>query len=175
MSRVTVALDPWEMQIAYLVGGRREQANLHKTDARHYDRRRMENNLRASLAAACCEAAVAKATCCYWTMSAWDSGQHRDHRTMPDVLPNIEVKRIRDPDNPLVVRRRELKTNRLVVSAYAVPDWFEEVEVVGWLRAEDAWDVGNTAPYDPTGNTRLVNQSMLRPIHELTADELIHA
>jgi hypothetical protein len=64
MSRVTVSLEPWEVQVAYSVGMRREQANLHKTDARHYDRRRMENNFRASLAAACCEAAVAESGPC---------------------------------------------------------------------------------------------------------------
>jgi hypothetical protein len=172
--QMKVTLDPWEHQVAYLVGMRREQANLHKTDARHYDRRRMEDNFRASLAAACCEAAVAKATCCYWTMSAWDSGQHQDFRMMPDILPNIEVKRIREPKNPLVVRRREVATNRLVVSAYAAPDYFRSVEIVGWLRAREAWELGNTAPYDPSGYTRLVEQSKLRSINELTADELTY-
>lgn len=170
-----VELDSWEHQIAMLVGGRREQANLHKTDARHYDRRRMENNLRASYAAACCEAAVAKATCCYWTMSFWDSGQHQKFRLLPDVQPNIEVKRIREPDNPLVVRRRELSSNRLIFSAYAYPDWFEVVEVIGWLPAKKAWQLGSPAPYDASGNTRLVAQELLRPVTELSMGDLTYA
>lgn len=169
-----IELEPWEHQIAYLVGMRREQANLHKTDAAHYDRGRMENNFRASLAASCCEVAVAKATCCYWTMSAWDSGQHRRHRSMPDVLPNIEVKRIREPHNPLVVRRRDVMSSRVVVSAYAVPDHFHSVDVVGWLPAAEAWDVGRPAPYDRDA-TRLVDQSSLRSIDDLTVEALVDA
>lgn len=169
-----VDLNAWEMQIAYMVGMRREQANLHKTDARHYDRRRMEDNFRASLAAACAEAAVAKATCCYWTMSAWDSGQHDAYRMLPDVLPNIEVKRIRKQTNPLVVRKRDAEAGRVVVTAYAIPEWFRQVDVVGWLPADVAWDTGIPASYDPDG-TRLVDQSFLRPVEALTAEVLIDA
>lgn len=170
-----IELTHWELQAAYQVGMRREQANLHKADAAHYDANRMEDNLRASLAAAAAEVAVAKATCCYWTMSAWDSSQHDRHREMPDILPNIEVKRIRKPDNPLVVRRREQGMNRIIVSAYAFPDWFRTVQIVGWLHAKDAWGCGNEAPYDPAGNTRLVRQELLRPITDLTAQELGYA
>jgi hypothetical protein len=170
-----VELTHWELQTAYQVGMRREQANLHKADARHYDKSRMEDNLRASLAAASAEVAVAKATCCYWTMSAWDSGHHEMFREMPDILPNIEVKRIREPGNPLVVRRRELSKNRIIVSAYPIPDWFRSVQVIGWLHAKDAWIEGDAAPYDASGNTRLVRQEHLRPIEDLTAEELGYA
>lgn len=170
-----IELESWEHQIAMLVGERREQANLHKTDAKHYDRRRMENNLRASYAAACCEVAVAKATCCFWTMSFWDSAQHRKFRLLPDVQPNIEVKRVREPDNPLVVRHRELASNRLIFSAYAYPEFFEVVEVIGWLSAREAWELGEKASYDLSGNTRLVKQNLLRPVSELSIDELTYA
>lgn len=169
-----VDLTSWELQIAYLVGMRREQANLHKTDAAHYDYRRMEDNLRASLAASVCELAVAKATCRYWTMSAWDSGQHDIYRSDPDVLPNIEVKRVREPDNPLVVRRRDVKAERLIVTAYAIPDWFRSVDVIGWLPARTAWNIGFPSTYDPE-NTRLVYQQALMDISELTSEVMANA
>lgn len=167
-----ITLDPWELEIVHQVGMRRNHANAHKGDAPHYDANRMEDNLRASIAAAACEAAVAKATCCYWTMSVWDSGQHYKYRELPDVLPNIEVRRVRENGNPLVVRKRETSSGRIIVSAYAHGPWFRRVDVTGWMSAKDAWEQGDPSTYDRQ-STRLVDQELLHPIEELTAQELV--
>lgn len=167
-----VDLYPWELEIAYQIGIRRDNVNATKPNAAHYDPRRMEDNLRASVAAAVCELAVARATCCYWTMSIWDTSQHHVYKSLPDVLPNIEVKRTREPVNPLVVRRREAGTGLIIVSAYAVPSYFRSVEIKGWLRSDDAWRQGTPAPYDTT-NTRLVDVSLLNPIEDLTGEVLV--
>lgn len=167
-----IDLEPWELEIAFQIGMRRDHANAAKADAAHYDPRRMEDNLRASVASAVCELAVAKATCCYWTMSVWDSSVHYKYRELPDILPNIEVRRIRDSDNPLVVRRRETGKNRIIVTAYPLPVWFKTVDIKGWLPADTAWELGDPAPYDKD-NTRLVDQSALNWIEELTAEVLV--
>lgn len=166
-----VDLYPWEIELAYQVGIRRDNVNATKPDAAHYDRSRMEDNLRASVAAAACELAVARATCCYWTMSIWDTSQHYKYKALPDVLPNIEVKRVREPENPMVVRRREVGTGMVIVSAYAVPSFFRSVEIKGWLPADEAWSLGKPAAYD-TANSRVVDQEQLRPIGDLTAEAL---
>ena len=169
---MNITLEPWELEMAYQIGIRRDHANAAKVDAPHYDRNRMEDNLRASIASAVCELAVAKATCCYWTMSVWDSSLHNRYRELPDILPNIEVRRVREPGNPLVVRKRETGKDRVIVTAYAHPQWFRSVDVLGWLTADMAWELGDPAPYDRTG-TRLVAQDVLNTIEDLTAEVLV--
>lgn len=169
-----IGLEPWELEVAYTVGMRRDHANTTKRDARHYDPSRMEDNLRASVASAACELAVAKATCCYWTMSVWDSSQHLLYRNLPDVLPNIEVRRVRERNNPLVVRKREVIRDRVIVSAYAEAPWFRVVEVLGWARASYAWEKGTPAAYDLKA-TRLLDQDLLLAMEDLTAEELADA
>lgn len=163
-----VDLEDWEMQWAYSVGLRRNAANKGKADAPHYRKELMEDNDRASVAAACCEIAVARVTCCYWDGAAWDSSQHYSQRERPDVYPDIEVRRVRERDKPLVVRRRDVDNSRIVVCAYAFGPMFRRVEILGWSRAESAWEQGEPAWYDRTDKTRLLDQSLLRSISELT-------
>lgn len=151
-----VELEPFELEHAVAVGHRRHAANLAKPDAAHYDKSRMEDNLTASIAGAACEMAVAKAFNLYWPGSAWDSSQHEHYRHDPDIPPNIEVKRTRKPDGPLVVRRRDVEANRIVVSAYADYDSnFSTIHINGWMHAPQAWEIGSPAEYDQV-NTRLV-------------------
>lgn len=159
-----------ELRIAYDVGFLRDQANLHKSDAAHYDPTRMEDNLRASIASAVCECAVAKATHCYWSMSAWDSAQHHLYRNEPDVYPGIEVRRVRQRQNPLVVRQRDSEKQHVIVTAYAEAPMFRSVDVRGWLPAPRAWELGDPAPYDPSKKTRLVDQEHLLPVEEMFQD-----
>jgi hypothetical protein len=103
----------------------------------------------------------------YWSGSAWDSAMHDLYRHEPDVGGNIEVKRVRSRENPLVVRKREVAADWLIVSVYSVPPAFEEVEILGWLPAREAWELGSPADYDARGTTRLVGQESLRSIDTL--------
>lgn len=162
-----VELRPYEYEWASHVGIRRHHANLAKQDAAHYDARRMENNITASIAASACEMAVAKALGMYWSGSVWDSSLHHVFRHEPDVGNNIEVKRIREPRNPLVVRKRESTTPLVIVSAYAIPPLFLSVDLMGWLSAEEAWEKGVLADYDPNGLTKTVSQEFLHDIRTL--------
>lgn len=169
-ARATVALAEYEMEWAYTVGLRRHSANLGKGNAAHYDPARMEDNITASIAAAICELGVAKYLQRYWPASAWDSGRHNKYHDEPDVYPNIEVRRVRSASNPLVVRRRDTTRNRVMVSAYTnARDSFQVVDINGWLTAEEAWEIGEPAPYDKE-NSRTVALKHLRPAHELVAD-----
>lgn len=166
---IRVDLEPFEVEWAYTVGLRRDAANLAKVDAQHYDKNRMQDNIVASVAAAACELAVAKATNRYWSGSVWDSSLHHKYRMDPDVQPNIEVRRTRVLGNPLVVRRRDVQAGHVIVSAYAHEDEsFRAVTVVGWLPAAHAWEVGSPAPYDPEG-TRTVSTEFLHPLINLVA------
>jgi hypothetical protein len=161
---VQISLEPYEIEWSWSVGIKRHNANLHKNNAMHYDEDRMEDNLRASIAGAVCEIAVAKATGKYWPGSAWDSAQHNDHCFEPDVFPNIEVKRIRSRNAPLVVRKRDtMHADRLIFCAYA-EEGFTKVDIRGWLPVDIAWDKGITSAYDK--QTRLVDQSLINPLSE---------
>lgn len=164
-----VQLEPYEYELVNVVGLRRHAANLAKRDAAHYDPARMEDNLTASVAAAAAELAVAKVTMRYWPAAAWDSSQHHQYAEEPDVYPNLEVRRIRKPGNPLAVRARDVDRRRVMVSAWPDPEQrFQSVTMVGWLPADKAWALGRPSPYDPSG-TRLVEQEYLYPVTSLVA------
>lgn len=159
-----VELHPWEIEWAMVVGMRRHHANLSKGNARHYDESRMEDNLTASVKAARCELAVAKAIGAYWSGSYWDTSQHKDYATLPDVEPNIEVRRTRYSDGQLPVRSSDVAMLRVMVQAHTDDPGI--VTVTGFIYAVDGWEIGQPARYDAEG-TRLVPQAALRPISML--------
>lgn len=162
---VTITLEAWEYEWAAHVGIRRLTANLHKRDAAHYDQRRMQDNVRAQIAGACCEIAVAKATNRYWSGSAWTADQHDKHkRAIADVGERIEVKRVREASRPVAVRRRDVDAGMYLYAAHAHEPDFTRVTVYGWLRAADAWSKGTPAQYDKTGQTRVVELGYLTPM-----------
>ena len=159
-----IHLTAWEREWAGHVGAKRHEANLWKRDAKHYDPARMQDNLTASVASACAELAVAKLLNKYWDGSYWTAEQHDLYREAPDVGRNTEVRRIREPGNPLAVRARDVERERIMVLAYPVPDAFTTVTVIGWGYAASLWECGVPAAYDPDGTTRLVPQGMLDPL-----------
>jgi len=160
-----VRLDPWEREWAEHVGRKRDEANEGKRDAAHYDPARMEPNLTASIAACVAELAVAKACNLYWDGSYWTAGQHRQFAGRADVGANVEVRRTRKANGPLVIRRRDVERNRVMALAYPVPPEFVEVHVVGTIGAGRGWELGVPADYSPS-DTRLVAQSHLTKVGE---------
>ena len=160
---VIVALSDDELAQAKRVGDGRNEANLGSPDRPYYHRELMQDDETASFAAACAEAAVAKATGRHWHAKVWPASEHWKHRDEPDVGRNIEVRRIREPDNGLVVREKDLNKGKVIFVAYPVPETgFRQVDVIGWLRAEEAWDLGK----DAFEQTRRVSQSL---VHKLEA------
>jgi hypothetical protein len=154
-------LEPWEREWAGHVGTKRHEANIGKRDAAYYRPELMEDNLRASIASACAEMAVAKRLNKYWDGSFWTAEEHSRFADRADVGANTEVRRTRKPDGALVVRKRDSDRGRIMVLAYAVPDDFMAVEVIGYAYASEVWERGEPAHYDPSGLTRLVSQRML--------------
>lgn len=159
-----VDLDPWEYDHACHVGIRRSTANWTTQDAPSYRNDRKQDERTASVAAAVCELAVAKLLGLYWPGTVWLAPQHRSFRHLPDVAPNIEVRRLRRLTNRAAVRRKDLGRGLNLVVAYAIPDEFRQVQVLGWLPVEEAWGIGVESTYDPTGATRGVTVEQLRHI-----------
>lgn len=151
-----VRLEPWEYAWAAHVGIARFTANWGKADSAEYDPSRMEDDRTAQVAAAICELAVARITNRYWGGHAWPKDSHMRNRNIPDVGRNIEVRRVRKPTAGAAVRKRQLGQGLVLFAAYPEPPEFRVVDVWGWLDHDEAWAIGEPAPYSQTGNTRQV-------------------
>jgi hypothetical protein len=160
-----VRLDPWEREWAEHVARKRNDANVGKADASHYDQARMQDNLTASIAACVAELAVAKACNLYWDGSYWPAHRHPEFADRPDVGANVEVRRTRKAWGPLVIRKRDVERNRVMALAFPVPPSFVDVRVVGTIGAARGWELGVPADYSPS-DTRLVAQSHLTKVCE---------
>jgi hypothetical protein len=160
---VIVRLETWEREWAEHVARKRNEANVGKADAAHYDPARMEDNLVASIAACVSELAVAKACNLYWDGSYWPSARHREFAGRADVGANVEVRRTRKASGPLVIRRRDVERGRVMALAFPFPPEFVEVRVVGTIGAARGWELGSPADYSPA-DTRLVKQSLLTKV-----------
>ena len=157
-----VILEPWEYEHATLVGVRRFTANWGKADAPWYDAERMEDDRTSQVAACVCELAVAKATNRYWSGHVWPASEHRARRNTPDVGTNIEVRRVRTSKRA-AVRRHQVGKGLVLMVAYALPPEFREVDVMGWILMDEAWEKGEPSSYDSEG-TRLISPSHLTPL-----------
>jgi hypothetical protein len=160
---MNVRLETWEREWAEHVARKRNEANVGKQDAAHYDPARMEDNLVAAVASCVAELAVAKACNLYWDGSYWEAGRHREFSDRADVGRNVEVRRTRKAAGRLVIRARDVKRGRVMALAYPVPPEFVEVVVVGTIAAERGWELGVPADYSPA-DTRLVEQKHLSPV-----------
>ncbi len=157
-----VTLETWEYEHASQVGARRYTANWGKADAPWYDAERMEDDRTAQVAAAVCELAVAKATNRYWHAHIWHATEHHKYRDMPDVGRNIEVRRVRT-SKAAAVRKHQVGKGLVLFVAYAIPPEFREVEMLGWMGMDEAWEAGVPSSYDSEG-TRLVSPQHLTPV-----------
>ena len=157
-----VNLEAWEYEWASHVGARRYTANWGKANAPWYDAERMEDDRTAQVAACVCELAVAKATNRYWSGHVWPPVEHRRRRDTPDVRHNIEVRRVRTSKSA-AVRRHQVGKGLVLFVAQAIPPEFREVQVLGWIDMDEAWEKGKASSYDSEG-TRLISPSHLTPV-----------
>lgn len=130
-----VCLQPWEYERGFAVGIARYTANWSVADAKHYDRSRMEEDRKASSAAAICELAVAKYTNSYWHGHIWHRSDHRRYSRLPDVGAVIEVRRVRTKD-AVAVRRTD--AGREVWAARINDPEYRSVEILGFVMADEA-------------------------------------
>lgn len=161
-----IHLEPWEYEWASHVGMKRVTQHLGKNDDRNYyanDNKQPE--ILANIAACCGEMATAKALKKYWSGHVWDQRDHAKYKHLPDVEPNIEVRRIRERDSKTsVVRRRDVDNDAGRVVAHPIPPDYNVVEVIGYISASYAWQIGEVAYYDSKGTSRLFKLSDLTEI-----------
>ena len=157
-----IELEPWEYEWASHVGARRFIENCGKRDAAHYDKKRMEDDRTAQVAACVGELAVAKATNQYWSGHVWHKSDHETYKHLPDVGTNIEVRRIRTSPSG-AVRKRQLGKGLQLFIVRPVPPEFRAVELLGWIDHDEAWELGEPSNYDPEG-TRLIGEEHLSPV-----------
>lgn len=163
---ITIDLETWEYEHACNVGIRRYTANWSKKDAPHYKKERMEDDRTAVVAAAICELAIAKHTNRYWHAHVWHASEHHLFRDLPDVGHNIEVRRIRTRKEA-AVRRHQLAKGLVLWAAEAVAPEFRKVVIYGWLKYDDAWELGKESDYD-SENTRVIAVTQLNdPLYKV--------
>ncbi len=161
-----IDLNDSDLVICRLVADKRNEMNLGRGDAPAYARNseRMEDNSVAMYASTRCELAVAKATNRFWHASWWPAEQHHLHKHEPDVGQNIEVKRVRSLHNPLLVKEDYVALDRVIFMAYAHTDPENHVEVIGYIKAVDAWNLGEPVDWDESKLLRAVPQQLLTKI-----------
>jgi hypothetical protein len=157
-----IKLDSWEYEWASSVGIRRFTANWNKKDASHYKKERMEDDRTAQVAAAVCELAVAKATGQYWSGHVWPADQHERHKKKADVGQRTEVRRTRN-GKTVAVRKHQVGQNLILVGCSAIMPELVEVDVLGYIDYDKAWNLGQPSDFDPDG-TRYISIDYLSQI-----------
>jgi hypothetical protein len=130
-----VSLYPWEYERAFSVGIARFTANWGVGDAEHYDRSRMEEDRNAQAAAAVCEVAVARYINEYWHGHVWNRSDHSKYKSLADVGENVEVRRVRTAPGVAV---RKTDAGKIIWAAKIVDPEYRTVELLGFVKAEDA-------------------------------------
>lgn len=109
----------------------------------------MEDNRTANVASACCEMAVAKLLARYWSGHVWPVDEHERWRHLPDVEPHYEVRRVRRVQNGVAVRRGDVSAGRVIVGVFGLRETgFRFLDVLGGLKAQAAWDLGEFPEWD---------------------------
>lgn len=159
---IHISLEPWEYEWAKHVGTMRDEINRPKRNAAYYDESRMDSdNARANTLACCGEMAVAKHLNRYWSGDYWPLNRHNEFMHKADIKPNIEVRRITKPDNPLVIRERDAKKNRIMFLTYVDPKRYLSVMIIGWKDAKTGYADGVQPHWDQTGTARVYPQEKL--------------
>jgi hypothetical protein len=163
-----VELETWEYEWASHVGARRYIENWGKRDAPYYDKKRMEDDRTAQVAACVGELAVAKITNQYWSGHVWHQSVHKDYRHIPDVGHDIEVRRVRTSTSAAVRERQLGKGLTLFVVKPVAPE-FRTVEILGWIDHDEAWEKGEPSGYSE--DTRVIAEEHLHaPMTYTSAD-----
>lgn len=160
---IEVILEPWEMEFSKYVAQRRDAVNRMRPNSREYQDDMLQDNAIAETAACRCELAVAKYLNRYWAGGWWDTEDHHLHADEADIFPDIEVKRIRNINNRMPVKRKYVELGQTIVLTY-IADNSNVVNILGKKRAADAWALGIQPDWDSTGNLRLMDKEHLEPL-----------
>jgi len=156
-----IFLEPYETEAAIQVGTKRYLMRLDSGDRAYYDRSRMEHDLHANIAACVAEIAVAKHLNQYWGNHWWVTSGHKLYESMADVGYDVEVRRIREPKNPLVIRNTDVFRNRTVYVVYVKTPEYTEADIIGSINAKAGWEIGSRPEWDKSNETRVVSLDQL--------------
>lgn len=154
-----VTLEPWEYIHAHDIGIKRFVANWNVADKKSYTLGNNQPEIIASPAAAICELAVAKALDRFWGGHVWDNRDHKFYNAKTRDLQDIEVRRVRERANPFSIWKKDTGKNSIIVVAYPIPEEFRQVEILGWIPADIAWERGTEAY-----GRKTLAQSHLKPM-----------
>lgn len=112
----------------------------------------MEDDRTSHVASAIAELAVAKATCKYW--SGHVERQHSD------VGNNFIVRRVRG-GSTVTVRKSEVGKGLVLFVAQPEAPEFTRVDIWGWIRYDDAWELASPAHSE---TTRVLSRDNLTPL-----------
>lgn len=156
-----VRLSDAEIEQARERGQRLKEVNAKTKDTPAYSdqtKKVYKDEGEAGFVMSIAECAVAKATDREWHAKVWPAAEHHLHKDEPDVGRNIEVRHVTQPGAGLVVRKKDLGKGKVLFLAYPDPETdYTEVEVIGWLSAEEAWERGREVD-----DYRRVPQSQLK-------------
>jgi hypothetical protein len=142
-----IKLETWEYEYASHIGIRRFTANWDKEDAQHYqDDERKEDDRTAQVASAIGELAVAKLVNQFWHATIWSAQKHNEFKKLPDVGRNIEVRRVRTQD-AVCIRKKDTGRGLIVFAVRPIEKEFTEVEVFGFIDADEGFSRGKTVEY----------------------------
>jgi hypothetical protein len=142
-----IKLETWEYEYASHIGIRRFTANWGKEDAEYYQNaERKEDDRTAEVAAAIGELAVAKLINQYWHATIWTKQKHNEFKKLPDVGRNIEVRRVRTQD-AVCIRKKDTGRGSIVFAVRPIEKEFMEVEVFGFIDADEGFAKGETVDY----------------------------
>lgn len=157
-----VTLESWEYIHAHDIGIKRAVANWNVPDKKSYTQGNNQPEIIASPVACISELAVAKATNKYWVGGVWDNRDHGKFKALPDVAPNIEVRRVRERNNPIALWKSGVGKGLILAATYPIPPEYRQVEILGFIPYDIAWEKARESYA-----RRALDQSFLRPIERL--------
>jgi hypothetical protein len=156
-----VFLEPYETEAAIQVGTKRYLMRLDSGDRAYYDRSRMEHDLHANIAACVAEIAVAKHLNQYWGNHWWVASGHKLYESMADVGYDVEVRRIREPRNPVAIRDKDVFNDRTIYAVYVKTPEYTEADIIGSISAKRGWEMGSRPEWDKKDESRVVSLDQL--------------
>lgn len=135
---VTLTVD--EVRVVAHVAMERWLTKFGSEDRPNYagdNKKKLEPEVAANVRSCVAEYAVAKLYKRPWTFPWYPNNEHPWRKDFPDVNPNIEVKSIRTRYE-IPVFPKDIRDGVVIVGArVSDTDYYSEVEVFGWLNAED--------------------------------------
>lgn len=182
---VRVVLTQSNGTLAGMCAEARRSANFDKRDSNSYEQNALAGNLQpetlASRAACACEIGLAQHIGECWNARAWRADMHGTYDRIADVGDRYEVKRVRSKGAATCEVKRKETTHdpkspkeqpRILYVCREVGKEFLEVDILGWINADTAWEKGEAVVRfgKPDPDSRTFSLDLLEPCPCLTGN-----